>query len=105
MLANASAKVAMTATPGTCPGRSVLPRSTSRMASKEWTKVATNRPMASWLGRSRSRRCTMRGETGPIASWTTTRTMVRTSAVRLTIDAATVWRIANTASGVLTMSG
>ena len=58
-----------------------------------WTKVATKRPIASWLGLSRRMRWTMRGENWPIASWTTTIVIVSTSAVRLTIEAATVERM------------
>jgi len=49
-------------------------------------------------------RCTIRGENWPMASWTTTIVMVSTSAVRLTIEAATVERIAVAASGPPTRS-
>ena len=72
------------------------------MVSIACTKVATNNPMAIWLGRSRSSRCTIRGENWPMASCTTTSTMVRTSAVRLTIEVATVVKIYSAASGVPT---
>ena len=57
------------------------------------------RPIAIWLGRSRRIRCTMRGENCPIASWTTTIVIVRTSAASDTMEAATVDRIASAASG------
>ena len=63
------------------------------------TKVATKRPIANWLGLSCRMRCTIRGENWPIASWTTTIVIVRTSAARLTIEAATVPRISAAASG------
>ncbi len=43
---------------------------------------------------SRRIRCTIRGENCPIASWTTTIVMVSTSAARLTIETAIVFRIA-----------
>ena len=72
---------------------------TSRSASIAWAKVATKRPIAIWLGLSRRIVCTMRGENCPIASWTTTIVIVRTSAVSVTIDAAIVVRIAIAASG------
>ena len=84
--------------PGTCPVPSPL-FVTSRTARIACTKVATKRPIANWLGLSRRIRCTIRGENWPIASWTTTIVIVRTRAVRLTIDAATVDRIAVAASG------
>ncbi len=84
------------ATPGTC-GSS--PNCTSRMPSMACTNVATNSPIAIWLGLSRRIVCTMRGENCPIASWTTTIVIVRTSAVRVTIEAATVLRMASAASG------
>ena len=61
--------------------------------------MATKSPIASWLGLSRRIRCTIRGENCPIASWTTTIVIVSTSAARLTIEAATVERIAAAASG------
>ena len=41
----------------------------------------------------------MRGENCPMASWTTTIVIVRTSAVSVTIDVAMVLRIAIAASG------
>jgi hypothetical protein len=41
----------------------------------------------------------MRGENWPIASWTTTIVIVRTSAARLTIDVATAERMTSAASG------
>ena len=69
------------------------------MASIAWANVATNSPIANWLGLSCRNVCTMRGENWPIASCTTTIVIVRTSAVRLTIDAAMVDRIAIAASG------
>src|SRR5918994_1240043 len=84
------------ANPGTEPPPS---KRTSRMASMAWAKVATNRPMANWLGLSRRNVCTIRGENCPMASWTTTMVMVRTSAARLTIEPATVERIWMAASG------
>ena len=63
----------------------VRPRSrTSRRASIAWANVATKRPIAIWLGLSWRIVCTMRGENCPIASWTTTIVIVRTSAARLT---------------------
>ena len=64
-----------------------------------WVKVATNSPMANWLGRSCRNVCTMRGENWPIASCTTTIVIVRTNAASDTIDAAIVSRIAVAASG------
>ena len=72
---------------------------TSRRVTIAWAKVATNSPMALWLGLSCSSRCTIRGENWPIASWTTTIVIVRTSAAMLTIEAATVDRIGMAASG------
>ncbi len=98
MLTRTSTKAVSTAMPGTWPVPSPL-FVTSRNARIAWTKVATNRPIASWLGLSWRMRCTIRGENWPIASWTTTMVIVSTSAVRLTIDAATVERIAVAASG------
>src|SRR6476661_943398 len=50
MLASDSTNVAITATPGTCPGSPGSPGSTSRIASKVWTNVATNKPMAKLAG-------------------------------------------------------
>ena len=64
-----------------------------------WAKVATKIPIANWLGLSWRNVWTMRGENWPMANWTTTIVIVRTSAVRLTMDAATVERIASAASG------
>ena len=63
------------------------------------TNVATNSPTANWLGLSRRKFCTIRGENCPIASWTTTIVIVKTSAASDTIDAAIVERIASAASG------
>ncbi len=56
-------------------------------------------PIASWLGRSWRIVRTIRGENCPIASCTTTRTIVSTMPVSMIIDAATVPRIASAASG------
>ena len=64
-----------------------------------WANVATNSPMANWLGSSCRNVCTMRGENWPIASWTTTMVMVRTKAASDTIDAAIVSRIASPRRG------
>ena len=64
-----------------------------------WANVATKMPIANWLGLSRRILCTMRGENWPIASWTTTIVIVRTSAARLTIDVATAERMTRAASG------
>ena len=64
-----------------------------------WAKVATNKPIASWLGRSRRNVCTIRGENCPIASWTTTIVIVRTKAANETMDVAIVPRIPKAASG------
>ena len=75
------------------------PTRTSRIASMACANVATKMPIANWLGLSRRIRCTMRGENCPIASWTTTIVIVRTSAARLTIDVATAERITSAASG------
>ena len=50
----------MTASPGTVPSSPGPPGSTSRRARMACTKVATNSPMANWLGLSRgSRRISM----------------------------------------------
>ena len=89
MLRRTRTNAVKSATPGTFPVPSPL-MVTSRSARMAWTKVATKRPIASWLGLSRRMRCTMRGENWPMASWTTTIVIVRTSAVRLTIEAAMV---------------
>ncbi len=98
MLTSTSTNAVTTAIPGTLPVPSPL-FVTSRRARMACTNVATNRPIANWLGLSRRIRCTIRGENWPIASWTTTIVIVSTSAVRLTIDAATVERITVAASG------
>jgi hypothetical protein len=98
MLASTRTNAASTAMPGTWPVPSPL-FVTSRSARIACTNVATNRPIASWLGLSRRMRWTIRGENWPMASWTTTMVIVSTSAVRLTIDAATVERNAVAASG------
>ena len=84
------------ARPGTLTGS---PKWTSRMASIEWAKVATNSPMANWLGLSCRNVCTMRGENWPMANCTTTIVIVSTSTVRVTIDSAMALRIASAASG------
>ena len=84
------------ATPGTWPPPS---NCTSRIASMAWANVATNSPIASWLGRSRRNVCTIRGENCPIASWTTTIVIVSTRAASETIDVAIVPRIPKAASG------
>lgn len=55
--------------------------------------------MAIWLGLSWRNVWTMRGENWPMANWTTTMVIVSTSAVRLTIDAATVDKMATATSG------
>ena len=70
-----------TAMPGTLPDRRRCssPRASARIAC---TKVATNRPIANWLGLSLNILCTIRGENWPIASWTTTIVIVNTSAAR-----------------------
>ena len=98
MLTSTSTNAVTTAIPGTLPVPSPL-FVTSRSARMACTNVATKRPIASWLGLSCRMRCTIRGENWPIASWTTTIVIVRTSAVRLTIEAATVPRISAAASG------
>ena len=98
MLARTSMNAVTTAIPGTLPVLSPL-IVTSRAARMECTNVATKSPIASWLGLSRRIRCTIRGENCPIASWTTTIVIVSTSAVRLTIDAATVVRMIKAESG------
>ena len=84
------------ATPGTWPSPSNW---TSRIVNMAWANVATNNPMASWLGRSCRNVCTMRGENWPIASCTTTIVIVNTSVANDTIDTAIVSRIAIAASG------
>jgi len=61
--------------------------------------VATNSPTANWLGLSLRKFWTIRGENWPIASWTTTIVIVRTSAASDTIDAAMVSRMVSAASG------
>ena len=61
MLTRTRMNAVTTAMPGTLPVPSPL-MVTSRSARIAWTKVATNRPIASWLGLSRRMRCTMRGE-------------------------------------------
>ncbi len=61
--------------------------------------MATNRPMATWLGLSCRNVCTIRGENCPMANCTTTMVIVSTSAARLTIEAATVERMAMAMSG------
>ena len=96
MLVNTSTYPTTMATPGTCPSPS---NCTSRMASMAWANVATNRPIANWLGRSRKNVCTMRGENWPIANCTTTIVIVNTNAASETIDAAIVSKIASAASG------
>ena len=84
------------ATPGTCPSPSDC---TSRRASMAWAKVATNKPIANWLGRSRRKVCTMRGENWPMANCTTTMVIANTSVASETIDTAIVSKIATAASG------
>ena len=97
MLSTIRTKATMMASPGTgSPGSVDM---ILRMASIEWANVATKTPIASWLGRSRRMARTMRGENCPMASCTTTKTMVRTRPVRVTIDVATLPRIINAASG------
>ncbi len=81
------------------PGTEPFSTSTSRRATIAWAKVATNRPMAIWLGLSCRNVCTMRGENCPMANCTTTMVIVNTSAARLTIEAATVDRMAMAMSG------
>ncbi len=61
--------------------------------------MATNNPMANWLGLSRRKVWTIRGENCPIANCTTTIVMVSTSVASDTIDTAMVVRMANAASG------
>jgi hypothetical protein len=55
--------------------------------------------MANWLGLSWRKDWTIRGENWPMASWTTTMVIVRTRTVRVTIEVATVLRMARAASG------
>jgi hypothetical protein len=62
-------------------------------------KVATNTPIASWLGRSRRIVRSTLGVNWPIANWTTTIVIVKTRPVSVTLDAATVVRIASAGSG------
>ena len=62
-------------------------------------KVATNKPMANWLGRSRRKVCTMRGENWPIANCTTTIVIANTSVASDTIATAIVSKIATAACG------
>ena len=93
MRSRTSRNATTTASPGTVPLPLPSLTRTSRIASMAWANVATNMPIANWLGLSRRIRCTMRGENWPIASWTTTIVIVKTSAVRLTIDVATAERI------------
>jgi hypothetical protein len=64
-----------------------------------WMKVAANRPMASWLGRSSSSERTIRGENWPMASCTTTSATVSTRVVIDTIEVAKVLRADSTALG------
>ena len=89
MLATTITKATTIARPGTVSPAT----STSRSDSTAWANVATNRPMAIWLGLSCRNVCTMRGENWPMASCTTTIVIVSTSVARLTIDSATVERI------------
>ena len=84
------------ATPGTWPSPS---NCTSRIVNMAWANVATNSPIASWLGRSCRNVCTIRGENWPIANCTTTIVIVNTSVANDTIDTAIVSRIAIAASG------
>ena len=69
------------------------------MAIMAWAKVATNRPIANWLGRSRRNVCTIRGENWPIANCTTTIVIVSTSAASDTIEPAIVVKMPIAASG------
>ena len=78
--------------PGHVAGAVAVGRTSCR-ATMAKAKVATNRPMALWLGLSRSSRCTIRGENWPIASWTTTIVIVSTRAAMLTIEVAIVVKI------------
>ena len=84
------------AIPGTWPSPS---NCTSRIATMAWANVATNSPIASWLGRSRRNVCTIRGENCPIANCTTTIVMVSTSVASDTMDTAIVVKIPIAASG------
>ena len=86
------------ARPGTFPVPSPL-IVTSRRVTIAWANVATNSPIAIWLGLSCRSRWTIRGENCPIASWTTTMVIVSTMLAMLTIDAAIVDRIGTAASG------
>lgn len=97
MLMTTMRKVVATEMPGTT-GASSLTR-TWRMVSIACTKVATNSPIACWLGRSCRKVCTIRGENCAIASWTTTIVMDSTVATRLTSEPATAPRMASAASG------
>ena len=64
-----------------------------------WANVATNSPIASWLGLSRKNVCTIRGENWPIANCTTTIVIVSTSVASETIDTAIVVKMPIAASG------
>ena len=96
MLVSTSRYPTATAIPGTWPSPS---NCTSRIATIECANVATNSPMASWLGLSRRNVCTIRGENCPIANCTTTIVIVNTSVASDTIDTAIVVRIPIAASG------
>ena len=64
-----------------------------------WANVATNSPIANWLGLSRRNVCTIRGENWPIANCTTTIVIVSTKVANDTIDTAIVVRMPIAASG------
>ena len=96
MLLSTRMKATTIARPGTCPSPS---KWTSRNASMAWANVATNNPIASWLGRSCRNVCTMRGENWPMANWTTTIVIVNTKVANDTMLTAIVSRMAVAASG------
>src|SRR6185436_18535638 len=100
MLIRINTKATTIASPGTNPFRSLRDgAATSRITSIAWAKVATNTPIANWLGRSRRMVRITRGVNCPIANWTTTIVMVSTRPVSVTMDIATVVRMASAASG------
>ena len=96
MLARESTNVVAIATPGTWSGGDRSDLANGEQGVHEGRDEQADGELAR---RSRSSRCTMRGENWPMASCTTTRTIVRTRTVRLTIDVATVVRTSNAASG------
>src|SRR4029453_6231928 len=100
MLIRINTKATTIASPGTNPVGSLRDgAATSRITSIACANVATNTPIANWLGRSRRIVRITRGVNWPIANCTTTIVMVRTKTVSVTIDIATVVRMASAASG------